>query len=230
MRLTPRYYGVKNALKKIITQEILSPSNKENCIRLLKSMKPINTKTDKSNKNAAVLVPLCSINGELALLYTIRSYKLKTNRGHVSFPGGMSDARDQSLKQTALRETFEEIGIPGSAIDVWSKGPEIRRPDLVITPFLGYIGELAEHDLDTNSDEVAGTFALDLQHLCSPENFRTTQFRPKQSPSYALPVYMGGKEKIWGLTALITHLFLSAIVPNHYHNKVKTLSMVTSQI
>lgn len=71
----------------------------------------------------------------------------------------------RTLKHTALRETFEEIGIPGPAIDIWAKGPEIRRPDLVITPFLGYVGELAEDDLDTNSDEVVHSFNSGFAHI-----------------------------------------------------------------
>jgi 8-oxo-dGTP pyrophosphatase MutT (NUDIX family) len=37
----------------------------------------------------------------------------------ISFPGGKMDGSDTDLAHTALRETFEEIGLAGPAIDLW---------------------------------------------------------------------------------------------------------------
>lgn len=62
---------------------------------------------------------------------------------------------------------------------------------------------------------------MSLDHLCDPRNFRTTQFRTKESVSYKLPAYLGGPEKIWGVSAVLTHIVLTALVPEFYKNRVR---------
>uniref|UniRef100_A0A7N5KQ30 Nudix hydrolase 8 n=1 Tax=Ailuropoda melanoleuca TaxID=9646 RepID=A0A7N5KQ30_AILME len=69
---------------------------------------------------AAVLVPLCSVRGVPALLYTLRSSRLAgSHKGDVSFPGGKCDPTDQDVVHTALRETHEELGLTVSEEHVW---------------------------------------------------------------------------------------------------------------
>nr|CAD7441310.1 unnamed protein product [Timema bartmani] len=63
-----------------------------------------------------------SVNGEVSLLYTVRSPDLKRNSGQVSFPGGLMDKTDKDLQETALRETFEELGIKKSSVQIWGHG------------------------------------------------------------------------------------------------------------
>jgi 8-oxo-dGTP pyrophosphatase MutT (NUDIX family) len=45
------------------------------------------------------------------VLFTKRSLFLKKHAGEISFPGGKFSKSDKSLLDTAIRETFEEIGI-----------------------------------------------------------------------------------------------------------------------
>jgi nudix motif 8 len=42
-------------------------------------------------KQAAVLLPLCNINGEMSILFTVRSPALRSHAGQVSFPGKRDD-------------------------------------------------------------------------------------------------------------------------------------------
>lgn len=40
-----------------------------------------------------------------------------------SFPGGMHDEGDRDFIHTALRETYEEIGLPEQQVDIWGTVP-----------------------------------------------------------------------------------------------------------
>ena len=62
-------------------------------------------------KQAAVLVPLfVAVDGTLHAVFTERRADLRRHAGEISFPGGRRDEGDSHLCETALRETYEEIG------------------------------------------------------------------------------------------------------------------------
>ena len=52
----------------------------------------------------------------------IKNYKIenRAHAGEVSFPGGRCDS-GETVEETALRETHEELGIQYSDIDIWDK-------------------------------------------------------------------------------------------------------------
>ena len=55
-------------------------------------------------RKAAVLIAVTE-SDEPELIYTLRSNKVGTHGGEVSFPGGMYEKEDVDLENTALRET-----------------------------------------------------------------------------------------------------------------------------
>ena len=57
--------------------------------------------------NAAVLVPLYRLDGEIHVVFTRRRHDLRRHPGEVSFPGGRPEPGDADLVETALRETHE---------------------------------------------------------------------------------------------------------------------------
>ena len=65
---------------------------------------------------AAVLAPIIGTR-EPSLVFTVRSSDLSRHAGEISFPGGLQDGTE-SLLETALRETAEEIGLDGTSVDV----------------------------------------------------------------------------------------------------------------
>ena len=69
-------------------------------------------------RHAAVLIPILSQRDGLTLLLTQRTDHLDNHPGQVSFPGGVTEANDDTLEHTALRETREEIGLKHSNIDI----------------------------------------------------------------------------------------------------------------
>lgn len=74
-------------------------------------------------RDCAVLVPLITHDGEEHVLLTKRPGHLNRYAGQVSFPGGAREPADESLWETALRETREEVGIPPAAVEALDELP-----------------------------------------------------------------------------------------------------------
>lgn len=187
---------------------IFSLASRERCLTNLKKLALPKFKKIPA-ATAAVLVPLCKVQDVPSILYTVRSSNLRTNSGEISFPGGKTDL-DETPVQTALRETAEEIGLSSKKIEVWGHGPAVpgRNNKIMITPVIGSVSELTDEDLSINLKEVAEVFTVPVEVLCDPNN----QFHTQYLNGYMLPVFVAEQYKIWGITAYITHAFLSSIL------------------
>jgi 8-oxo-dGTP pyrophosphatase MutT (NUDIX family) len=70
---------------------------------------------ERKLRPAAVLIPIIEKQGEPHIILTMRSSALKHHPGQIAFPGGKLDESDASIEDAALREAFEEIGLPRDA-------------------------------------------------------------------------------------------------------------------
>ncbi|XP_033917466.1 mitochondrial coenzyme A diphosphatase NUDT8 isoform X2 [Melopsittacus undulatus] len=169
---------------------------------------------------AAVLVPLCSVRGRPAVLFTLRSRRLGgPHSGDVSFPGGRRDPADADAVATALRETREELGLELTEQNVWGQLRTLPDRGLMVAPVVANLGPLENLTLAPNPDEVAEVFTLPLAHLLREDNQGYTHFRTAGRYSYTLPVFLNGPHRVWGLTAVITELTLELLAPGRYRRK-----------
>src|SRR4029079_12854838 len=75
------------------------------------------TMTPHGKVEAAVLVPLYEEGGRLHAVFTKRPADMRRHAGEISFPGGRR-APDEELRETALREAEEEIGLARELVQV----------------------------------------------------------------------------------------------------------------
>lgn len=195
--------------------KIFHSDNKNKTILKFQNFKMTNVKIQDTSNSAAVLIPLCIVDEQLSLLFTLRSTGLKSYRGHVSFPGGHKDKIDENLEETMYRETFEELGINKDTIDLWTHGNFIMANNgkTPLMPFLGFIGNIQLDKLNINKSEVEAVFAISLSNLSDSRYNGYTHFR-----DYVLPVYIGGLQRVWGLTALLTHMTLKSLLSDDIYN------------
>ncbi|XP_046891630.1 nucleoside diphosphate-linked moiety X motif 8 isoform X2 [Hypomesus transpacificus] len=164
---------------------------------------------------ASVLVSLCSVEGQPAFLFTLRSSTLKgRHKGDVSFAGGKGDPSDQDVVDTALREAREELGVTVSTDSVWGVLQPLRdMSGMMIAPVVANLGPLEALSFKPNPGEVEEIFTLSVCHVCSPENRGYTHFRTGDRYGYTLPVFRNGKHRVWGLTAVALDHALKLILP-----------------
>ncbi|XP_035915486.1 nucleoside diphosphate-linked moiety X motif 8 isoform X2 [Anopheles stephensi] len=182
-------------------------------ISRFQSLPKLRLNKEPVKKKAAILIPLCLVDDRINLLYTLRSSKLRSHRAQVSFPGGMIDTKDSSSESCAVREFEEETGLSKNSVNIWGRGNTIIPyfgPS--ITPIVGNIENYSIHKLDPSCDEVAKVFTVPIELLACSENRNHTQFRG----NYSSPVFQYGDDIVWGITAIITHLFLTALMPGAY--------------
>jgi nudix motif 8 len=155
----------------------------------------------KWGRSAAVLVPLCDLEGQASVLFTKRSDTVGTHKGQVSFPGGMTDAHDENAIATALRETEEEIGFPAKRIEVLGLFHEARAITGVrVVPVIGYLQDLHSlAQLAHNKNEIDSIFALTITDLLAPEKRKRQTLGPRTRAF----VFEAGPFPVWGLTAYI---------------------------
>ena len=122
-------------------------------------------RTSPTARRRAVLVPLFLADGELHAVFTKRREDLRRHPGEISFPGGRRDHPDETLKQTALREAHEEVGLPADAVELVGTLPPVRTfvTGYVIFPHVGLIEP--GHTWDPSPDEVALVMELPLPAL-----------------------------------------------------------------
>src|SRR6476646_9943921 len=89
---------------------------------------------------AAVLVPLLAAAPEPRIVFTRRNEDLSRHAGEISFPGGLADP-GEDLRDTALRETEEELGVDRGDVDVLGALPPVHThvSGILIAPFVGLL-------------------------------------------------------------------------------------------
>ena len=160
--------------------------------------------------DAAVLVPLYVEAGELHAVFTKRREDLRRHPGEISFPGGRQDVEEEDLRETALREAQEEIGLPPEAVDI--VGALTPTPTVVtnyaIYPFVGLIEP--GHRWLPSATEVAEVLELSLRDLRT--GFERRRLVRRGVP-FRTDTYTVGDRLIWGATARILGDLMERLAP-----------------
>jgi 8-oxo-dGTP pyrophosphatase MutT (NUDIX family) len=159
------------------------------------------------SRPAAVLVPLFEKDGEANVVLTKRPDTMPTHQGEVSFPGGgVRPGIDAGLRDAALREAEEEIGLPPAAVDVVAELDTLATVGsrFTITPFVGLVDALPQ--LVPHPGEVVKILDVPLSELLDDEAFHEEFWG---SPDRAISFFELPGETVWGATARVLVAFLA---------------------
>lgn len=150
----------------------------------------------------AVLVLLYPVDGAVYLPLTVRTASLRTHSGEISLPGGGADSSDADLAATALREAWEELGVPPEAVTLWGALTQVWIPvsNFQITPFVGWAAQRPA--LVPAPDEVAELVEAPLELLLDPNTIRS-EYRERRGDQMYIPYFAVGEHKVWGATSLV---------------------------
>lgn len=168
------------------------------------------SKSNHSDKveNSSVLVIICYNQMNIpVVIFTKRSSKLRNHAGEISFPGGRMSMHDNSLVDTAIRETFEEIGLLVSKENIFGclTPTNTYTTKILIFPFV----VVMTHGLNNlvPNEEVEEIIEIPLERLMnSVEIDREHSSRNYQMFKFAVEGHL-----IWGATARILKNLLEVI-------------------
>jgi 8-oxo-dGTP pyrophosphatase MutT (NUDIX family) len=158
---------------------------------------------------AAVLVPLYLERERLVAVFTRRHSELRRHAGEISFPGGRRDPKED-LRETALREAEEEIGLRRELVTVVGALPPTSTvvTNYAIYPFVGMIEPGGR--FEPSPREVEAVVELALVDLAAG-------FERKRLIRRGVPIktdtYTVDGNFIWGATARIVGELLGRLRP-----------------
>lgn len=148
--------------------------------------------------------------GELHMPLTVRNEALRAHAGEVSLPGGGSDPADPSREATALRETFEEIGVAPTDVSVLGTLDDVWIPvtNFELRPFVA--AAIARPEFAPHDKEVALIVELPVRQLLN-EGAITDEL--VHGPGWTLRVggYLAEGQLVWGATARTLAMLASVL-------------------
>lgn len=152
-------------------------------------------------KPAGVLIPIIEHGDRLSVLLTRRSSALRYHASQVAFPGGRMETGDADIRATALRETWEEVGIQPADVDIAGfLEPTPTITGYAVTAVIGILPPAIELCIDPG--EVERTFEVPLDYLLDAANQRASE---REFNGMRVPIveFRFDSERIWGATANI---------------------------
>ncbi len=162
------------------------------------------------SREAGVLILLYLKNGELHFVLTRRTDTVAMHKGQISLPGGARE-EGESLVDTALRETFEELGVPPDRVEILGEPLTplyIPVSGFWVTAFVGYWRD--EPVFGPAPDEVFELIHVPVRALLDEGLVREEEWEIRGQPA-RVPFFDLFGHKVWGATAMILSEFAALL-------------------
>lgn len=201
----------------------------DDIVKISKDLKP---KAIGINRKYSIFIPFIEVDGDLHLLFEVRSKDLRSQPGDICYPGGKVEENEGPLL-AAVRETKEELNLSDKQIEI------ITAFDYLVSPYgsiihtnIGFIKEDIEN-IKPNKAEVDHIFTVPFDYFIDHEpQIYTVKFDVNRDTDFPYDLIENGKNYkfkqskdkvmfylykdrvIWGFTAKMTNNLVKRIVNN----------------
>lgn len=167
-------------------------------------------KLENNPRLAGVLALFYPIDNTPHLVLMKRNTYPGVHSGQISLPGGQIEPHDANIVATALRETFEEIGVAKQHIEVVGQLTELYIPpsNYLVQPVIGFARSRPDFVPDTK--EVNRILEIPFGVFAMPENLKDTLVDAR-GITLRVPAFTVDGEIIWGATAMILSELLALL-------------------
>ena len=169
----------------------------------LVALKKIAIEKETVRKAGVLVLFYPSETNQTMLALILRKTYKGVHSAQIGFPGGKYENEDTSLKETALRETEEEIGVLRNTVSVLKKLTEVYIPpsNFIVQPYLGITKNTPNFILQ--EEEVETLIEVPLIHFMDDtikihQNLTTSYAKNIKVPALLLNNYL-----VWGATAMM---------------------------
>ena len=158
---------------------------------------------NKIPRIAAVMMLLYPKEKKTHLVLIVRNPYDGVHSSQIAFPGGKYETFDADYKETALRETNEEVGISPDKIKVIKTFTPTYIPpsNFLVHPFLGISNEELSFYPDVR--EVADIIEMPLSVFLNDEIIIEAKLSTSYAKDILVPAFNIQNHIVWGATAMI---------------------------
>ena len=141
--------------------------------------------------------------GETHLVLIVRKSSPGVHSGQIGFPGGKPESGDVDLKATAVRETWEEIGVSSHSIHVLCPLTEVYIPpsNFDVFPFVGMT--VSTPNFKRQTSEVESIIEIPLKDILDDSKRVFSLVSTSYGPKVSVPAFNFEGYIVWGATAMI---------------------------
>lgn len=157
----------------------------------------------KHAKQAGVMALFYPKENETHLILILRKTYKGVHSAQVGFPGGRFETDDPNLEYTALRETYEEVGVVIDAIEVLKSMTPLYIPpsNFTVAPFFGITHQTP--NFVKQDDEVEDLIEVKLTDFMDDTNVCDVSVMTSYDLELEVPAFKLNGHVVWGATAMM---------------------------